>query len=73
MGSSGDVIGMTTLKELKSQPWWVSDGSLYLYRPIKTYELNDADIEYLRTTITKKLIAYLKGQPVSNSRVNYIY
>jgi len=73
MVASGDVIGITTLKELKYQPWWVPDGSLYVYRPIKGYELNDADLEYLRVAITQKLIAYLKGQPVPNSKINYIY
>lgn len=73
MVSSGEVIGMATLKELKSQPWWVPNGSLYVYRPIKDYEINEADIEYLRTAIAQKLIAYLKGQAVSNSKVDHIY
>jgi len=73
MVSSGDVIGMTTLKELKSQPWWISDGGLYVYRPIKSYEVNEADIEFLRTAIAKRLIAYLRGQPVPNSKSELIY
>lgn len=78
MVSTGDIVGMFTLKEIHPHPdqWQLTDEH---GRPsydaqgrpmrISSENMNDADVEYLRTNITQKLIDFLKGQNVADSSV----
>jgi hypothetical protein len=67
MVSTGDVVGMFTLKELHPHPEsWLTYANGQIIR-IKSEDLSEADIEYLRTNITQKLMNFLKGQAVPDS------
>ncbi len=68
---TGDVVGMFTLKEIHPYPAeWFKTGANNLSIRISSDDLNDSDIEYLRTNITQKLINFLKGQSVPDSVVS---
>jgi len=71
MVATGDVVGMFTLKEIHPHPeaWSGTDAKGQSVR-ISSEDLNDSDIEYLRTNITQKLIDFLKGLPVPDSVVS---
>jgi hypothetical protein len=72
MVSTGDVVGMFTLKQLHPHPEnWVTYNNGQMNR-IKSEDLNEADIEFLRTNITQKLMDFLKGQAVPDSVVKYL-
>jgi hypothetical protein len=71
MVSTGNVVGMFTLKELHPRPeeWeWIDDKGNTVR--ISSDDLSDSDSEYLRNAITRKLTDYLKGLDVSNSIVS---
>ncbi len=72
MVSTGDVVGMFTIKELHPHPevWFAAETDA-AGQPIKiaSDNLSDSDIEYLRTNITRKLVDFLKGLPVPDSLV----
>lgn len=66
MVTSGEVVGMFTIKELHPQP-------LYWIRPegsrVFVVNMTEADVEVMKTAITKKLVDLLKGLDVQPSRV----
>ncbi len=70
MVSTGDIVGMFTLKEVHPRPQeWITYGEKGAAIRMTAENLGDADVEYLRTNITQKLIDFLKGQPVADSTV----
>lgn len=71
MVSTGNIVGMFTLKELDPHPeQWMKYDDKGVEVRISSSDLEDSDIEYLRTNITQKLIDFLKGQPVQDSVVS---
>ncbi len=70
MVSTGDIVGMFTLKEIHPRPQeWITYGEKGAQIRISAESLGDADVEYLRTNITQKLIDFVKGQDVPDSTV----
>lgn len=70
MVSTGDVVGMFTIKEIHPRPqdWFGTDDRGQSVK-ISSENLSDSDIEYLRTNITGKLIDFLRGLSVPDSIV----
>jgi hypothetical protein len=67
---TGDVVGMFTLKEIHPHPeeWFGIDANNQPIR-IKGENLNDSDIEYMRNSLTQKMINFMKGISVPDSSV----
>lgn len=71
MVATGDIVGMFTIKEIHPYPeeWFWTDSDK---RPVKISggDLNESTIEYLKTVITNKLVAFINGQSVPDSVVS---
>ena len=66
MVTSGEVVGMFTIKELHPQPqYWVRPEGSRVF----VVNMTEADVEIMKTAITKKLVDLLKGLDVQPSRV----
>jgi hypothetical protein len=66
MVTSGEVVGMFTLKEIHPQPqYWIRPEGAREY----IVNVTAADVEVMKNAITRKLVDLLKGLEVQSSRI----